>query len=326
MGMREYLIKRIIQGIVTVFVVISINFFLFRAMPGNPFMRLIESQPRGKTKEMIDLYIKLFGLDKPLWEQYLIYIKNLLTGNFGYSLRQVGKPVSKIIMERLPNTLILMGTATTLTIIIGIALGVIAAGKRGQLADTATVVIGLTLYSIPIFWLGLLFILVFGFWLGWFPLWGMVTPGKYFTNPFEYAVDYLWHMTLPCTALVLVSAGGWALITRNALLDVFTEDYILTARAKGLDERTVFYKHALRNAMLPLVTMIALSFGFIASGAVLTETVFSWYGIGRLLYEATYWQDYPVVQAAFFIIAVCVIAANIIADILYAYLDPRVKY
>jgi peptide/nickel transport system permease protein len=249
----------------------------------------------------------------------------MFTFNFGVSFAEGNRPVVESIAARLPNTLLLMGTAAIITIIIGIATGIAAASKRGGPFDMGMVTTALILYSVPTFWLGMMFILLLGFYIPLFPMGGTVSvPAP--ADPLAYALDVGWHLILPAITLALVSYGGYMLVMRNTLIDVLTEDYIVTARAKGVDERTVLYKHALRNAILPLVTMIALTFGFLITGATLTETVFNWYGLGRLIFESVIAQNYPVLQAIFYIMALTVIIANFIADMLYGFLDPRVRY
>jgi peptide/nickel transport system permease protein len=220
--------------------------------------------------------------------------------------------------------LLLVGTATVLSIVIGLVVGIFAAARRGSLIDITAITFGFVGNSVPVFWLGLILLLVFGVDLKWFPIRGTTSvPAP--TDPLALVMDIMWHMTLPTFALVIILFGGYALIMRAVMIDVLTEDYIQLARAKGLDERTVQYKHALRNAMLPMVTVIALAFGFLLSGALLTETVFSWYGLGRYIWDAILKQDYPALQGIFFIISVMVVAANLIADLIYGFLDPRIK-
>jgi len=307
---------------ITVFAVVSLNFVIFRLMPGDPVSMLIAE--RILKPEMADEVRRMFGLDKPLWEQYVLYIANLLRGYFGYSFYW-RRPVLDIIMERLPNTLVLLGTSTAIAVILGVVLGIVAASRRGGKTDVGIVVTSLTFYAVPVFWIGMILLMVFAVYVPLFPIGGTVSrpPPE---DPVLYALDMLWHMALPMICLVLISFGSFTLLMRSSLLEALTEDYIVTARAKGVPERKVLYSHAFRNAVLPIVTAAALSFGYIVGGATLTETVFSWAGVGRLIYEAVIQRDYPVLQGAFFIIAVSVVMANFIADILYAVLDPRIRY
>jgi peptide/nickel transport system permease protein len=325
MGMREFLLRRVINSFILILGAIIFNFFVFRLMPGDPVSILISPQIGVDQQALADALRAMWGLDQPLHIQFAQYIVNMFTFNFGVSFAQGNRPVVEAIAVRLPNTLLLMGTAAIITIIIGVASGIAAAAKRGGVFDMGMVTTALILYSVPTFWLGMMFILFFGFYVPLFPMGGTVTVPPP-TDPLAYALDVAWHLFLPAITLALVSYGGYMLVMRNTLIDVLTEDYIVTARAKGVDERTVLYKHALRNAILPLVTMIALTFGFLITGATLTETVFNWYGLGRLIFESVMAQNYPVLQAIFYIMALTVIVANFIADMLYGFLDPRVRY
>ncbi|MFX1561790.1 MAG: ABC transporter permease [Promethearchaeota archaeon] len=331
MGIREFILRRIINSIILILGAITFNFFVFRIMPGNPVSIVLAPQLIQNAPELAALLERMWGLNQPLHIQFCNYIVNMFTFQFGYSFTEGFRPVIESIASRLPNTLLLMGTAAILTIIIGVVVGISAASKRGSKYDMGMVTTALTFYSVPTFWLGMIFILLFGFywqlWFGFglFPMGGtMSRPPP--TDPLLRILDIGWHLVLPSLTLALVSYGGYMLVMRNNLIDVLTEDYIVTARAKGVDERTVLFKHALRNAILPLVTMIALTFGFLITGATLTETVFNWYGLGRLIFESVTLQNYPVLQAIFYIMAFTVIIANFIADMLYGFLDPRVRY
>lgn len=325
MGLREFIVRRTINSFILILGAIIFNFFVFRMMPGDPVSILISPYLDANQQELADALRVMWGLDQPLHIQFVNYIVNMFTFNFGISFAESNRPVVESIAARLPNTLLLMGTAAIITIIIGIATGIAAASKRGGPFDMGMVTTALILYSVPTFWLGMMFILLFGFYVPFFPMGGTVSvPAP--ADPLAYALDVGWHLILPAITLALVSYGGYMLVMRNTLIDVLTEDYIVTARAKGVDERTVLYKHALRNAILPLVTMIALTFGFLITGATLTETVFNWYGLGRLIFESVIAQNYPVLQAIFYIMALTVIIANFIADMLYGFLDPRVRY
>jgi peptide/nickel transport system permease protein len=321
MGLLSYVAKRVAFAIVTILIIMTMNFVIFRLMPGNP-VAMIADMVRLRPEQVARLY-ELFGLDRPLWDQYVQYMVQTLRGFYGYSYYSQ-RPIAEDIMVRLPNTLLLVGTATVISIVLGMVVGIIAAARRGSLVDITAISFGFLGNSVPVFWLGLILLLVFGVDLKWFPIRGTTSvPAP--TDPLALVTDIMWHMTLPTFALVIILFGGYALIMRAAMIDVLTEDYIQLARAKGLDERTVQYKHALRNAMLPMVTVIALAFGFLLSGALLTETVFSWYGLGRYIWDAILKQDYPALQGIFFIISVMVVAANLIADLIYGFLDPRIK-
>jgi peptide/nickel transport system permease protein len=322
MGYPSFLAKKFLFAAVTVLIIMTLNFAIFRLMPGDP-VAMLADQIRLRPEQVARLY-ELFDLDKPMWEQYVSYMIQTLQGFLGYSY-YTQRPVTQDIMERLPNTLLLVGVSTIISIVIGMVVGIVAAAKRGSAVDIGAISFGFLGNSVPTFWLGILLLLVFGVNLQWFPLRGTTSvPSP--TEPIALVLDILWHMALPTLVLVIIQFGGFALVMRAAMMDVLTEDYITLARAKGVDERNVLYKHALRNAMLPMVTVIALAFGFTLSGALLTETVFSWYGLGRYIWEAIVRQDFPALQGIFFIISVMVVAANLIADLIYGFLDPRVKH
>jgi len=340
MGLRAYIIKRVVYSIVLVFFVMSLNFVIFELMPGNPIELLAGSgrlRP-GQPEEILELW----GFLEPLHIRYGKYLVNMLSWNFGYSYLSM-TPVSSELTGRLANTLLLVGTATILSMIIGILLGVIAAYKRGGIFDSVSVVASLTTYSLPSFWMGMMLLLAFSFGLHWFPsagsipatwaqhwptpLWSTSLFGTQIIIPsFEEIVGRLHHLFLPAITLTLFSYGGWLLLTRATMLEALTEDYVVTARAKGLKERTVLLKHALKNAALPLVTSAALSFGFLLTGAIITEQVFTYPGLGKWIWDSIAYADYPVMQAIFFVIALCVIIANFLADLVYGILDPRIKY
>jgi len=328
MGLRGFIAKRLVYMLILIWAVITINFLIFSMLPGNP----MEAYVAGLKKLDEERYNELkkhFGLDKPLHEQYILSLRNMLTFNLGISFRS-GTPVSdEIFQRRLPNTLLLMGVSTVTSIIVGMLIGVIVAYKRGSLLDTGMVTVSLATYSVPIFFIGWIIIFIFAIQLGWFPTggtvpptWGRLPP----TNIIETITGRLSHIILPAFTLFLFGFGGWILLTRACILETITEDYVLTARAKGLKERTILYKHVLKNAALPLVTNVALSFAFMVSGAIITETLFSYDGMGLLTWKALTPPDLPVLQSIFYILALCVIFANFIADLLYGVLDPRVKY
>lgn len=319
---KRFLVQRTIYTFITLIVTLTINFFIFRVMPGDPVSILVAE--RVLKPSVVEEVRARFGLHLPLWQQYLLYIKNLLSGYLGYSFHWK-EPVLKVIMDRLPNTILLLGFSTTISVFVGTFLGALSAWKRGSKIDVAVITSALMFYSVPVFWIGMFFLLVFGYYLNLFPIAGtMSRPPP--VDVIGKVIDLLHHLFLPSLTLTIISYGQYSLLMRNTLLDVLTQDYIITARAKGLAEKTVLLKHAMRNAMLPTITAVAISFGFIVSGATLTETVFSWNGVGRLIFDATMMRDYPVLQGTFVIISISVIFANYIADILYGLLDPRIKY
>jgi len=329
MGLKEYIGKRIIYSIILIFAVLSVNFLIFSMMPGDPLRQYMARVEIHTTEEQYQIMREELGLDKPMHERYVAYLINMLTWNFGRGTIGGGQTVAQQIMERLPNTIILMGIAAVLSIIAGILLGVLVAHKRGSLFDTATVTGSLVTYSVPIFFIGWLMIFFFSINLKWFPLggieprgWGRNPP----TNVLEFLSGRISCLVLPTLTLFLFSVGGWILLARACVLETITEDYVVTARAKGLRERTVLYKHVLKNASLPLITSVAMTFGFLISGAIITETLYSYSGMGLLMWDALNPPDLPVLQAIFYVIALCVIVANFIADLLYGVIDPRIKY
>jgi ABC-type dipeptide/oligopeptide/nickel transport system permease component len=261
-----------------------------------------------------------FGLDKPLWQQYVIYIEQLGHGNLGVSFAN-REPVSQNLRTAITNTVPMVLLGLVVATVIGTITGVISAWRRGTLIDRASVTTAMILYSVPGQWLGLMLIILFAAVL---PVGGMQNEFAFNPTPAEHAVDVLSHMTLPSLTLGLVLYGQYALIVRSSMLETLGEDYILVARAKGLSDWTVVWRHALRNALLPITTLLALSLGYIVAGAILIEVVFSWPGIGRAIYEAVLSRDYPMLQGAFLVLTCSVIFFNFVADLLYSWLDPRV--
>jgi peptide/nickel transport system permease protein len=324
MGLRAYLLKRFLYTFILIMGVITVNFFIFEAMPGNPLEAYI-SRP-GVTQDVIDRLVEAFGIGRPWYEKYPLYVRSMLTFNFGQASVQMGSGrVLDLIMARLGNTVILIGLSSTFAVIAGILIGAYAAHERGRWIDSAVVLTSLTTFALPTFWMGLIAQAVFGFTLRWLPVQGTQTlPPIQETLP--YWIDRLQYLVLPGAILFLFTYGGFVLLTRACVLETMTEDYVLTARAKGVKERTVLFKHILRNASLPIITNVALQFGFMLSGAIITENVFQYRGLGTLIYNAINLHEVPVMQAMFFIIALCVIVANLTADVLYGLIDPRVKF
>ena len=324
MGFKEYVGKRTLQGVLTIALAVTLNFILFRIMPGDP-TRAVSGDPRVDTATRLALIAK-FGLDRPLIEQFALYVYNLFRGELGISFVQIGRPVVEIILGRkMVNTLILMGSSMFIAFFLGIGIGVYAAWKRGTKTDVSFIVISLATYSMPVFWFGMILLLILSYYYNLVPIAGTVTPGLVHPNFFEYAKDYLHHLIAPMITLGVSFFGGYFLFMRDTILDVFTEDYMLTARAKGLSDRKIMFKHAMRNALLPMVSLMGVHVTFLISGATMTETVFSWDGLGRLIYDSVRNNDYPVLQGIFLIMAVLVVVASILADITNAYLDPRIR-
>lgn len=338
--------KRTLNTVVLLMFVIALNYVIFEAMPGTQgVIENIAQNPKlsgeAKARYIFEEEQRL-GLtcggsaDKPIqcpwWSRFAKYFMDMITFNFGVSYKS-GQPVVDGIVKsgRLVNTLELLGVSSVVAIAIGIFLGTLAAKKRGSITDSVSVTASLATFSLPTFWIGLVLIFIFSFGLHWFPT-GLVSPPDW-VNPARQPGSIwaalpirLQYLFLPALTLTLFFYGGYLLLARATVMEALSEDYITTARAKGLPERTVLYKHALKNASLPLVTAAALQFGFLLSGAIITETVFSWDGLGYWLYNSINDKDMPVMQAMFYIIALCVIVANFASDIIYGMLDPRIKY
>jgi peptide/nickel transport system permease protein len=302
-----------------------VNFFLFRVI--NPHPERTLARGRASTPEQIQAVIDKYGLDKPLPEQFWIYIKGIFTLDFGVST-QFHKPVMSIMAEKLWPTLTLVGTSTILSILFGLWIGTIAGWNRGHRFDKISTTSTITLYSMPEWWLGLiLFFLFAGGGFGMprlFPIGGLIDPGMDPTS-LEGIINQAYHLVLPVVTLTLAYLAEFALIMRSSLLDEMGEDYLLTARAKGLRDVMVRRRHATRNALLPVVTLVALNLGFVVGGAITIERVFSIDGLGGLTYEALQIPDVPMLQGTFFFYSAAVVVANLIANLLYGVLDPRVR-
>lgn len=284
------------------------------------------------TTEQRNAQIALYGLSGTPWDRFVTYVRNLLTFQFGISYKD-NAPVSNLIVTsgRLQNTLLLLGTSTVMAIVIGTLLGIVVSRKRGSPLDNLLVTASLTTFSLPTFFMGILLIFSFALTFQLFPPGGVAPstwggPGSPIPPLPQEIFIRLQHLFLPALTLTLFSYGGFLLLTRATMMETLNEDYILTARAKGLSGRIILLRHAFKNASLPLITASALSFGGLLGGAIITETVFNWDGLGMWLYTAVLYKDFPVMEAMFYITALCVIAANLISDILYGIVDPRVRY
>jgi peptide/nickel transport system permease protein len=317
-----YLGRKLLQLVLTLLAVATFNFLLFRVLPGDPLQ--LYARSGHLTPEAAAQLRRVFGLDKPVPEQFWIYLKDLVHGNLGFSLTY-RRPVADIVLQRLANTVLLVGAATVLVVCVGVLLGVVSASRRGSRIDSATVFGSLVLWSMPTFWVGLLLVFAFGVWWRLLPITGIATAGATYSTPLGAPLDVLRHLILPTLTLALVDIGQFVLITRSSLIDVLTEDFITTAKAKGMPRRRVVWRHGMRNAMLPVVTASVLYIGLVVGGAIQVETVFSWPGMGELTYDAVLRRDYPVLEACFLLFAVTVIVANFASDLLYLWLDPRVR-
>ena len=316
----DYVIKRGFFALVTVFVAITINFFLFRVLPGTAVTDL-SRVPHASPQLQHALTVE-FGLDKPKWEQYLIYLKNLLHGNMGISFAYQ-QPVSHLLFADLKNTLPMVTVGTVAAIAVGVVTGVLSAWRRGSVPDHVSTNAAIFAYAFPTQWLGLMLLIIFA---GTLPAGGMSNPFLFGAEPFwQHLADVGQHMILPAATLMLTAYGSYTLVVRSSMLETLGEDYVLTARAKGLPPRRVVRRHAFRNALLPVVTLVALDLGYIVGGALLIEVIFSWPGIGLAMYDAIGQRDYPMLQGGFLILTVAVIFLNFAADLLYFRLDPRIR-
>ncbi|HEY4689864.1 MAG TPA: ABC transporter permease [Anaerolineae bacterium] len=323
MNRRDYLIRKVLMAVLTLAVVVTLDFFLFRVLPGDPVRAVIGRNVRI-PKETQDALRAQFGLDKPVFpEQFFATLGQWAQGNLGvsWSLRQ---PVGEVLVAKLGNTLLLVTSGQVLSISLGVALGLFAGWKRKTAIDVSALTFSLITWAIPTFWLGIILLAAGSTWLG-LPTGNVVEPGNIGKPFFEVLPDIVRHLILPTLTFTIVYLGEYMLIMRSSVLEVLSEDYILTAKAKGMTHWQVLRKHAMKNAMLPIVTLIALNLGFTVAGAIYIETVFSYDGLGKLFQTALDKQDYPLLQGAFLLLAVAVIIANMLADFLYTYLDPRVR-
>jgi len=318
MGLAIYLIKRLLVAIGLIVLVATINFVIVHLTPGGPTTVLL-TNPRITPPQRAQI-LASYGLDKPLYTQYVLYIIGMFTGNWGISYFYL-EPAYFVIAQRIDNTLLLMVPSLILTIIIGILLGITGAKKPFSALDRFTSSAAFFFYAMPAFWLGFVLLTIFALDLRVLPAGGMssITGAGTIT-------DLLAHLALPLVTLVLVNLANFSLLTRTSMMDVLDQNYIVTARGKGLSDRLIFYRHALRNALLPTVTMTGLFVGFLLTGAILTESVFSWPGLGLLTFQSILNRDYPVMLSLFFIFSVMIIASNLATDIIYGFLDPRVSY
>ena len=303
------LVPRVGQYALVLWIALTLNFALPRLAPGDPLRYVVGDEANVLSSAQRSRLLAEFGLDRPVLEQYGSYVADLFRGDLGVSVR-FGRPVGEVLADRLPWTVLLVLPAVVLSSLAGTALGALAAWRRGHAPDVGLLVGMLVLDSLPGFWVGMLLIAVFAVQLGWLPAFGAEVGRR---------------LVLPVATITLATLGGTCLLARAAMLTTLGEDYVRMAEAKGLREREVLLRHALRNALLPVYTNVALRLGALASGAVVVETVFSYPGLGRLIYESVLARDYPLLQGAFLLISVGVIAANLAADLTYPLLDPRAR-
>ncbi|MBY5403703.1 ABC transporter permease [Rhizobium leguminosarum] len=317
--MLQYSLRRLIIGIGMLVALSMLIFLLLRLTPGDPIDAYIDPNLPMSTSDLADLRRSL-ALDQPLPVQYLGWLQQALTGNLGYSIKRLDQPVLGLVLSRIGPTVLLMGTALAFAIVAGITFGVIGAVRRNSLADVSLSVVALAGISSPAFLSALIGLYIFSVRLHWMPSGGMLTPGE------EFSVgDLLHHLILPAALLSVAQAALIMRYMRASLLEVLNQDYVRTARAKGVREFWVISKHALRNALLPIVTLIGSTIGLAIGGAIFIESVFNWPGMGLLLVDAVQTRDYPVIMGATLVIGACVIAVNLLTDITYAVVDPRIK-
>ena len=327
--MTRYIARRLLGAIPLVLGIATIIFFVVNLAPGDPAVYMMAP---GMSSEVVEQLRVNYGLDQPVHVRYVKWVGAMLTGDFGYSF-SYNRPVLDVLMDFLPNTLVLSAVALALAFLVGIVLGTIQAVRQYSGLDSTLSVVMLFFYSMPSFWLALMLILVFSLmarnawgWPVYFPASGIMSTGYDFLGPWERVVDRARHLVLPATSLALVLAAGIARYMRGSMLEVIRQDFVRTARAKGLPERTVVFKHALRNALIPVITLVGLYIPVLFSGTVFIELIFAWPGMGRAIVEAITQRDYPLVMAASFFFAIMVVLANLLADLLYAVVDPRIRY
>lgn len=313
--MTKYILKRIINVLPTLFIVAVIVFAVTRIIPGNPAAALLG--PQASVEEIQKMTVQM-GLDKPYAEQFLNYLKNLFSGDFGYSYAY-NMDVSELIIGRFPNTLILTAAALMIALLIGVPAGIISAYKRNTVLDYLVMVISLVGVSMPVFWLGVMLVLLFSVNIGILPATGM---GNWSESP----VVFFQHLILPSITLATIPMANFARITRSSMLEILSQDYIRTARAKGLKEQKVIWKHAFKNALNPILSVLGMQVAGLLGGSVLTETIFSWPGMGRLVTDAIDRRDFGVVQGVVIFIALIYILTNLLIDILYKVVNPKITF
>jgi peptide/nickel transport system permease protein len=341
----RYFLRRLSAVAVTIVFVLILNFILFRSLPGSP-ERILLRNPRISA-DALAIQRERWGLNDPLLpidleidasgirlvdfpnsltdNQLVSFLVTTAQGDLGLSFQFRGRSVSDVIGEKMGPTLLLFGLGEVIAIIIGLALGAYAGWRRGSVVDYGGTGLSLLLYSMPYFWLGMILLVFFAATLHWFPTSGMITAAARFDNPVDHVIDVARHLVLPVTTVALGLIGQYALVMRSAIVEVLAEDYVQTARAKGLRDGHILRHHVLPNAMLPTVSLVAINLGYIVAGAITVEQVFSWPGLGTLTVDALRTRDYPMMQGVFLVLSISVVLANFVADIIYGFLDPRVR-
>jgi peptide/nickel transport system permease protein len=320
--LRRYLVKRLFAGLLTVFIILTVNFIIIKIAPGNPIKTLM-----GKEHDNPELRSALeekYGLDEPLSVQYLVYLKLVFSGDLGTSIIY-NRPVSNMISEGLKPTLLLVLGSTFFSLLIGTGSGVIAARREGSLFDMIFSGFAYLFNAIPSFWLGLMLIILFAVKLKWLPAYGM-TDVRIPVAGFGYLMQVVRHMILPMVTLILIQIPNYFRVTKSSILQVKDEDYIMTLRATGMDERMIFNKYILKNALLPVITLIGISMAYMITGVALTEIVFAWPGTGRMIVNAVSQRDYPVLMGIYLFASIVTAFVMLAMDIIYCVLDPRIRY
>ena len=327
----KYIAKRLIFFVITAFAAVTINFLIPRLIPGDPISTILlrmEQQgriiPRGE--ELVEIYKRRFGLEGDLFTQYIRYLQRLLQGDLGFSIMAFPMTVQEIIFRALPWTIGLLSIATVLSWVLGNLLGAFLGWVRGGKAAAFITYLALGLNQVPYYFLALVLVFLFAYMIPIFPSQGAFAIGRVPSISIEFVIDVIYHSTLPALSIIIVSLGGWMITMRSMIIEVLGEDYLLLAEAKGLSKNVILMKYAFRNALLPQVTGLAMSLGFIVNGALLTETIFNYPGIGTLFIDALNSSDYNIMQGVFLITTLSVLIANLLIDLLYPLLDPRISY
>lgn len=320
--MLSYTLRRLVQLVPVIFLIVCVNFVLVRLAPGDPVTYMIGDGPADPA--LVDELRARYGLDRPVYEQLFLYLLQIARLDLGYSFIS-RENVATVLASRMPASLLLLGTQFVLSIIFGMLLGVISARRQGSPVDQGVTVLSLIGFAVPAFWLAQMLLLIFSLKLGLFPAQGMRSL-RYSLTGWDAVLDVLHHLALPAITLTIFNLALIARVTRASMINTMRLEFITYARSKGVRESVVVWVHALRNALLPVVTVVGLNIRTLIAGAVLTETVFAWPGIGRLTYEAVISRDYPVLMGILLLIGLTVVIGNIITDLVYAYLDPRVRY
>lgn len=320
-----YLVRRLASAAITILLIVLINFLLFRAMPGSPERIILRGVP-NVTLERLEATRERWGLNEPLFpDQFVSFLEATASGDLGFSFVARGQTVGEVLAQRIWPTLILFGLGELVAIVVGLALGAYSGWRRGGPIDFVGNGVSLILYSAPYFLLGMILLLIFATNLGWFPTFGMLTAGATYSSPVDRLVDFLSHLALPLATVALGLIGQYAIVMRSSIIETSSDDYVTTARGMGLKDSRVLRHHALPNAMLPTVTLVAINLGYVVAGAITVEVVFNWPGLGTLTVEALTARDYPVLQGVFLLLSVSVVLANLAADMVYGVLDPRVR-